>query len=155
VRADPPEQGLQGLFHVALRAGRLALPTAGVPEPFVDVDDLAAVAARLLTDDGRAGRTYEVSGPAALTFAEAVAAIATAAGRPIRYEELSPQDHAAELRASGLDEEWVAELTGMFEVMREGHIADPADGVEQVLGRPPRTFADWVARTAPTGVWNG
>jgi uncharacterized protein YbjT (DUF2867 family) len=123
-----------------------------VPEPFVDLEDVAAVAARLLTSHGYAGRTVEVSGPAALTFAEAVAAIAAAAGRPIRYEELTPAAYADELRAAGL-EEWVAELGGLFEVLREGHIAAPAVGVEEVLGRPPRSFEDWVARVALTGVW--
>jgi uncharacterized protein YbjT (DUF2867 family) len=152
----------EDLWHGPLLAGRLALPTGGVPEPFVDLDDVAAVAVRLLTTDGRrpgadstdgyAGRTIEVSGPAALTFAEAVATIAAAAGRPIRYEDITPAAYADELRAAGLGD-WVAELGGLFEVLREGHIAAPRAGVEEVLGRPPRSFADWVAHIAPTGAW--
>jgi uncharacterized protein YbjT (DUF2867 family) len=144
----------EDLWHAPLLAGRLALPTGGVPEPFVDLDDVAAVVARLLTADGHSGRTIELSGPTALTFAEAVAAIAAAAGRPIRYEELTPAAYADELRAAGLGE-WVPELGGLFEVMREGHVAAPTAGVEEVLGRPPRSFADWVASIAPTGVWAG
>jgi uncharacterized protein YbjT (DUF2867 family) len=145
----------EDLWYEPLLTGRLALPTGGVPEPFVDLDDVAAVAARLLTSDEYAGRTVEVSGPAALTFAEAVAIIAAAAGRPIRYEELTPEAYADELRAAGLEEEWVAELGGLFELMREGHIAAPTSGVEDVLGRPPRSFEDWVSHIAPTGVWAG
>src|SRR5687768_838974 len=132
----------EDLWYEPLLTGRLALPTGGVPEPFVDLDDVAAVAARLLTSDEYAGRTVEVSGPAALTFAEAVAIIAAAAGRPIGYEELTPEAYADELRAAGLEEEWVAELGGLFELMREGHIAAPTSGVEDVLGRPPRSFED-------------
>jgi uncharacterized protein YbjT (DUF2867 family) len=143
----------EDLWYEPLLAGRLALPTGGVPEPFVDLDDVAAVAARLLTSDGHSGRRVEVSGPAAITFDEAVATIAAATGRSIRYEELTPAAYADELRAAGLAEEWVAELSGLFEVLREGHIAAPATGVEEVLGRPPRSFADWVAHVAPTGVW--
>lgn len=143
----------EDLWYEPLLAGRLALPTGGVPEPFVDLDDVAAVAARLLTSDGHCGRRVEVSGPAAITFDEAVATIAAATGRSIRYEELTPAAYADELRAAGLAEEWVAELSGLFEVLREGHIAAPATGVEEVLGRPPRSFADWVAHVAPTGVW--
>jgi uncharacterized protein YbjT (DUF2867 family) len=145
----------EDLWYEPLLAGRLALPTGGVPEPLVDLDDVAAVAARLLTSDEYAGRTVEVSGPAALTFAEAVATIAAAAGRPIRFEELSPAAYADELRAAGLEEEWVALLGGLLELMREGHVAAPTSGVEDVLGRPPRSFADWVAHIAPTGVWAG
>jgi uncharacterized protein YbjT (DUF2867 family) len=144
----------EDLWYEPLVAGRLGLPAGGVPEPFVDLDDVAAVVARLLTADGYAGRTIELSGPTALTFADAVATIAAAAGRPIRYEELAPAAYADELRAAGLGE-WVAELGGMFEVIREGHIAAPTAGVDEVLGRPPRSFAEWVASIAPTGVWAG
>jgi uncharacterized protein YbjT (DUF2867 family) len=143
----------EDLWYEPLLAGRLALPTGGVPEPLVDLDDVAAVAARLLTSDEYVGRTVEVSGPAALTFAEAVATIAAAAGRPIRFEELTPAAYADELRAAGLEEEWVALLGGLFELMREGHVVAPTSGVEDVLGRPPRSFSDWVAHIAPTGVW--
>jgi uncharacterized protein YbjT (DUF2867 family) len=143
----------EDLWHEPLLAGRLALPTGGVPEPIVDLDDVAAVAARLLTSDEYAGRTIEVSGPTALTFAEAVAVIARAAGRPIRYEELTPAAYADELRAAGLDEAWVTELGGLLELMREGHVVAPTSAVEDVLGRPPRSFEDWVAAVAPTGVW--
>jgi uncharacterized protein YbjT (DUF2867 family) len=143
----------EDLWHEPLLTGRLALPTGGVPEPFVDLDDVAAVAARLLTTEDHSGRTLELSGPAALTFGEAVAAVAAAAGRPIRYEELTPAAYADELRAAGLPDEWVAELSGLFEVLREGHTATPTAGVEEVLGRPPRSFAGWVAHIAPTGAW--
>jgi uncharacterized protein YbjT (DUF2867 family) len=144
----------EDLWHAPLLAGRLALPTGGVPEPLVDLDDVAAVVARLLTAGGFPGRTLEVSGPTALTFGEAVAAIAAASGRTIRFEEITPAAYADELRAAGLGEEWVAELGGLFEVLREGHAAAPTAGVEEVLGRPPRSFADWVTATAPTGVWS-
>ena len=145
----------EDLWHAPLLAGRLALPSGGVPEPLIDLDDLAAVVARLLTEAGHGGRTYALTGPTAVTFADAVATIAAAAGRPIRYEDITPEAYADELRAAGLDEEWVRELSGLFEIMREGDFATPTADVEQVLGRPPGSFADWVARTAPTGVWAG
>jgi uncharacterized protein YbjT (DUF2867 family) len=152
----------EDLWYEPVLAGRLALPTSGVPEAFGDLDDVAAVAARLLTTDGRrpgadgtdghARRIVEVSGPTALTFAEAVAVIAAATGRPIRYEDITPEAYADELRAAGLGD-WVATLGGLFEVMRDASMAAPAPGVEDVLGRPPRSFEDWVASVAPTGVW--
>ena len=64
--------------------GEVALPVGDVPEPFVDVDDVADVAVAALTEDGHAGRVYELTGPRLLTFADAVAEIARAAGRPVR-----------------------------------------------------------------------
>jgi uncharacterized protein YbjT (DUF2867 family) len=46
--------------------GRVVLPVADIPEPFVDAEDIAEVAAAALTDDGHAGQLYELTGPRAL-----------------------------------------------------------------------------------------
>jgi uncharacterized protein YbjT (DUF2867 family) len=141
------------LWHAPVLAGRLALPVGGVPEPLVDLDDVAAVVARLLVDDDHADGVRELSGPTAVSFTDAVATIAAATGRAVRFEDVDPEAYVAELRADGLGEELVAELSGLWEIMREGSIATPTDGVAQVLGRPARSFDEWVAATAPTGVW--
>jgi uncharacterized protein YbjT (DUF2867 family) len=61
-----------------LLAGEVALPVGHVGEPFVDADDIADVAVAALTEDGHAGRLYELTGPRLWTFAEATAEIATA-----------------------------------------------------------------------------
>ena len=44
-----------------VRAGEITLPAGDVPEPFVDVDDIADVAVAALTEDGHAGQIYEVT----------------------------------------------------------------------------------------------
>lgn len=138
----------EDLWHEPLRAGRLALPIGAVPEPFVDAQDIADVAAVLLTSDGHHEQVYELSGPRALTFDAAVATIAKAAGRELRYEELTPEQYRDELRAGGVPEEFVADLDGMFAGMRAGHTAEPTDGVRRVLGRDPVDFADYATRAA-------
>ena len=71
------------------------LPAGDVPEPFVDVDDIADVAVAALTEDGHAGRLYELTGPRMLTFAEATAEIAKATDREIAYVQVSPEDFVA------------------------------------------------------------
>src|SRR5262245_58280590 len=72
-----------------VQAGVVALPAGEVPEPFVDADDIADVAVAALTEDGHSGQLYDLTGPRLLTFAEAVAEIAAATGRPIRFEAVS------------------------------------------------------------------
>jgi len=73
-------------FHAPLVAGELALPAGAVPEPFIDVEDVADVATAVLTEPGRhTGRVYELTGPRALTFAEAVELISRATGLPMTY----------------------------------------------------------------------
>ncbi|MCG3042074.1 NAD(P)H-binding protein [Streptomyces sp. S1A] len=141
----------EDLWHAPLRAGRLALPIGSVPEPFVDAQDVAAV---LLTSDGHHGRVYDLSGPRALTFGAAVETIAAAAGRAIRYEELTPREYRAELLAEGVPEEAVEELDAMFAAMRAGHLAEPGDGVQRVLGREPVDFGAYASRAAAAGAWS-
>ncbi|WP_328905215.1 NAD(P)H-binding protein [Streptomyces sp. NBC_00234] len=143
----------EDLWLAPLRAGRLALPIGAMPEPFVDAEDVAEVAAALLTRDGHAGRTYELTGPRALTFAEATETIARAAGRPIRYEELTPEAYRAELLGEGWPVAMVDLLDAMFAVHRGGHAAGLGDGVQQVLGREPGDLDPWARRIAAGGAW--
>ncbi|OKJ58711.1 NAD(P)H-binding protein [Streptomyces sp. CB02115] len=143
----------EDLWRDPLRAGRLALPIGDVPEPFVDADDVAAVAVAVLTEDGHAGRTYELSGPRALTFAGAAETIARAAGRPVRYEELTSEAYRAELLAQGWPEAAADSLGAMFALHRAGHSAEVTDGVRRVLGREAADLEPWARRIAATGVW--
>ncbi|MGW0789740.1 NAD(P)H-binding protein [Streptomyces sp. NPDC002911] len=143
----------EDLWLAPLRAGRLGLPIGEMPEPFIDADDVAAVAAAVLTEKGHAGHTYELSGPRALTFAEATRTIAEAAGRPIRYEELTPAAHRAELLADGWPEAAADALGGMFALHRAGASAEVTDDVRRVLGREPADLEPWARRIAARGTW--
>jgi uncharacterized protein YbjT (DUF2867 family) len=134
-------------------AGEIALPAGEVGEPFVDVDDLAEVVVAALTGPGHVGRLYEVTGPRLLTFGEATAEIARAAGRSIRYVSLPAADYAALLTDHGVPAELVALLTELFTEVLDGRNAYVSDGIQQALGRPPRDFSAYAARTAASGVW--
>ncbi|GAB3652342.1 Rossmann-fold NAD(P)-binding domain-containing protein [Glycomyces tarimensis] len=143
----------EGDYLEPLLAGELALPLEDAVEPFIDVDDIAAVAAAVLTEDGHHGQVYELSGPESLTYPQALETIAKASGRPVAFRSESPEEYAASLRAAGLPESLIGFLDAMFRVMREGRIGDVADGVATVLGREPVAFADWAAQAAETGAW--
>jgi len=143
----------EGYLIDGVLAGDVALPTGAVAEPFVDVDDIAEVVVAALTDDRHANKLYEVTGPRALTFAEAVAEIAAATGRPIRYTQISPQDFAAGMRQAGVPDDVVALLDELFTVVLDGRNSAVMQGVEQALGRPARDFSTFVRATAATGIW--
>jgi uncharacterized protein YbjT (DUF2867 family) len=143
------------LWHAPLVAGELALPAGEVPEPLIDLEDVADVAAAVLTQPGRhAGRTYELTGPRAITFDEAVEIIARTTGLPITYTQISPAEYAGTLVTQGLSEDVAHHVAEMFVMMDCGLLASPTDGVADVLGRAPRTFEDYVLRTAVTGAWD-
>jgi uncharacterized protein YbjT (DUF2867 family) len=134
-------------------AGTVALPVDGVREPFVDADDIAAVAATALSEHGHAGELYEVTGPRLLSFSDAVDEIARATGRELRFVSVRPEEYRAALDAQVSPE--VAELImHLFSEVLDGRNEHLTDGVHRALGREPRDFRDYVAATARTGVWN-
>jgi uncharacterized protein YbjT (DUF2867 family) len=131
------------------------LPAGDVGEPFVDADDIADVAVAALTEDGHAGELYEVTGPRLLTFAEAVAEIARASGRELRYARVGLDDFAAGLAADGVPDAEVGLLHHLFGEVLDGRNAHVADGIQRALGRPPRDFAAYARAAAASGAWEG
>ncbi|MGE2835421.1 NAD(P)H-binding protein [Mycobacterium sp. SMC-4] len=143
------------LWHAPVQAGKLALPAGDVPEPFIDLEDVADVAAAVLTEPGRhRGRIYELSGPRAVTFAEAAELIGRAAGRPVAYEQISPAEYEALLEQQGLSPDDAHHIAEMFVLMGRAQLSETTNDVARVLGRPARTFEDYVLRTAATGAWS-
>jgi uncharacterized protein YbjT (DUF2867 family) len=141
-------------FRASLAAGELALPAGGVPEPFIDLDDVADVAAAVLSEPGRhIGRVYELTGPRGLTWAEAVELISRASGLPIAYRRVSPAEYTATLVQEGWGEDEARQLTEMFVLLGRGATAWTTDDVAAVLGRAPRTFEDFVLRAAAAEAW--
>ena len=135
-------------------AGEIALPAGDVAEPFLDVDDLADVAVAALTEDGHGGRTYELTGPRLLTFADAAAELTRVVGRPVRYVPVTAEDFRAGAADAGVPAEDVDALTDLFARVLDGHNAFVTDDVERVLGRPARDFAEYARTAAAAGAWD-
>lgn len=135
-------------------AGTVALPAGEVGEPFIDAEDIADVAAVVLTTDGHAGELYDLTGPRLLTFADAVNTIADAAGRTIDYLAISADEFAAGLLRDGVAADDVEFLVYLFGTVLDGRNATVSDGVTRVLGRPPRDFADYARAAAAAGAWH-
>lgn len=133
------------VWQAEVEAGRLSLPVDDVPEPFVDIRDIAEVAALALLTDGHDGQIYNLTGPEAITFAAAVEKISAATGRPVELVRLTPDEYRETLLSQGFPEEVATELNGMFEGMRNGLLATPTDDVSRLLGRPATSFDAYVA----------
>jgi uncharacterized protein YbjT (DUF2867 family) len=118
-------------------------PYAAAETAPVDDRDIAAVAARVLYEDGHAGGDYVLTGPESLSHAEQVAAIGTAIGRPIRFEELSPDEFRRETAGT-----WPAPVVDMLLNAWGATMGRPAfvtSSVSDVLRSPARTFRQWAA----------
>ncbi len=146
----------EGFFLEPVRAGEVAFPAdPDLAEPFIDADDIADVAVAALTGDGHLGQVYEVTGPRLVGWAEAVAEVAAAAGRPIRYVPVSLEEYASLLTDNQVPADYVKMLTDVFAQVLDGRNTYLSDGVQRALGRPPRDFTDFARAVAATGVWSG
>ena len=126
-----------------IRAGNVVRwPYADVPTAPIHEHDIAAVAIRALCEDGHAGEEYVLTGPESLSHSEQVSIIGEVIGRPLRFEELSPEEARRELLAEMplpvidmLLNAWAAAID---------HPALVTSTVADVTGTPARTFRDWV-----------
>lgn len=125
--------------------GVLELPAGDAPLSFVDTRDVGEVAAIALTSGGHEGQVYDLTGPEALTHAEAVAVLGRAAGRELRYVPLDPSAFAAGLRERGIPERAVEWQLALFRMMRDGGNAEVSAAVPTITGRGARAFSAYAA----------
>ncbi|MEU7015753.1 NAD(P)H-binding protein [Streptomyces sp. NPDC046385] len=135
------------MWAESVRTARsVAAPFADVAMPVVDPADIADVAAAVLREGVHHGRTYVLTGPAAVTPREQAAALAGAVGAPVRFVAQSRAEARAEL-VRFLPE---VAVDGMLAVMGEPRADERrvSPDVERVLGRPGRPFSAWAERNA-------
>lgn len=110
---------------------------------FVAVDDIAAVAVRALLDPEPHDTDHVITGPEALTYDEVAAVVSDVAGRSIRHRRLDAGAWAEEMvRRTGMPAGFALVLAGMDEQIAAGSAAATTSAVEDVTGRPPRSFAE-------------
>ncbi len=142
----------EGELRAPVLAGVLPMPGGDIREPILDIDDLAEVAVKALTEPGHSQTLYELTGPRLMSFAEMAAALSQAIGRPVQHLPISFETFQEEVaRSAG------AELGQIIaDIAREtfdGRNAYVTDGVEQALGRKPRDFNSFATQAARAGAW--
>jgi uncharacterized protein YbjT (DUF2867 family) len=149
----------EGYMLDGILDGELVLPGGAVPEPFIDVEDIADAAVAAFTGTDLTGRNrhdgelYEMTGPRAITFAEALSEMRQATGRDLRFRSVSVSEYVGMLTGYGVPADTVQLLSYLFTEVLDGRNAAPSDGVQRALGRPPRDFWDYARTTAASGVW--
>ncbi|MEU1204248.1 NAD(P)H-binding protein [Nocardia sp. NPDC005825] len=124
-----------------IRAGAVVRGFAVAPSAVVHEADVAAVAARLLTESGHAGRKYLVTGPRVVGRPEQVEAIGAALGRELRFEA-QPLDVAREsMTAAGLPAHLIEVLLSMAEFRPPSDLVTGV--VADLTGRPARDIREW------------
>jgi uncharacterized protein YbjT (DUF2867 family) len=135
-----------GIWSAQLAAGDVVRDGYGAAANApIALEDIAAVAARCLLEDGHEGRSYELTGPESLTRRERVEQIGRVLGRELRYVDLPHDEFVAELtKVMGEYGAWYADGTRLL--ADHPQVAVPT--VAEVAGRPGTTFAAWVGDNA-------
>lgn len=115
---------------------------------FVDAQDVAAVAATVLTEPGHRDRAYALTGPAALDFHQVARVLRDELGREIRYADPSRLAFARRMYRRGVPLGMIAFMVAEYSVVRLGRSGRTTDTVEALLGRSPRSMREFVVDNA-------
>ncbi|WP_165422969.1 SDR family oxidoreductase [Ktedonosporobacter rubrisoli] len=121
----------------AIRSARnVRLPRGDAPMAFVDTRDIARVAYHTLTDPSHTNKAYELSGPEALSYAQATALLSRALGESITYTSLSEE----EARAGMAPGEHLERFLDLYRFYRSGRAGRVTTAVQDVTGQPASSF---------------
>ena len=132
-------QNLLDVHGDALRRGEIAVPAGDGTTSFVDARDVAAVAAVVLTEPGHAGAAYDLTGPAALTYADVATVASDVLGYQVEYTRPSLLQFVRRERRRGRPLGFTLVMAGIYTTARLGLAGRVTDDVERLLGREPRT----------------
>jgi uncharacterized protein YbjT (DUF2867 family) len=143
-RLEPQEFMSNTLTWVdSIRAEAVVREPFDFPSAVVHEADLGAVAAAALVEGGHEGRAYNLNGPQALTTSRRVAMLSEALGRDLTFEQIDYEQAIDRLQRTGVSRADAEYVIGWHADPPEA--ARTPDGtVERILGRPARTFAEWV-----------
>ncbi len=126
----------------------LVLPMENARLSPVDIEDIAKVGVAILRSEGHEGKSYEMTGPEAMTMAEAADFISQAIGKPVRYINVSLEEKRQALLAAGLPQERADVLTGLFSERRKFTESRVYLGTHEAFGIQPTTFIEFARRNA-------
>jgi uncharacterized protein YbjT (DUF2867 family) len=132
-----------------IASGQLPAPAGGGLVSMIDPRDAGAAAAAVLSSDGHEGRTYQVTGGEAIGFADVATVLSSVLGTPITYVDVPAEAARAAFGGAGLPPWLVAQLDGVFALVRTGALAPVTDTFTALTGSRTRSFADWANDNAP------
>ncbi|HVP54337.1 MAG TPA: SDR family oxidoreductase [Candidatus Eisenbacteria bacterium] len=156
LRPESFMQNIPAFFAGTINSQRAFYAATGhAPIGFVDLRDVAAVAAKVLTTDSHMGETYTLTGPEALTYTQVAEKLSALLGTPVRYVDLTQEQLRQSMRDMGIPPWQVEALADLQAYYTDGPGAKVTGDVQEVLGRGPIPFDQFLrdyaaAFTRPT-----
>jgi uncharacterized protein YbjT (DUF2867 family) len=130
----------QGAFYGTIGDSKISL---------IDVRDIAAAAAEALLNKSTAGKAYELSGPEAVSYPELAARLSSAAGRTIKYVNLTREQMIQGMISSGMPEAAASAVVDLDDYYISGKGAASDRELRQLIKREPRKLNDYLKELAP------
>lgn len=146
LRASFFMQNLSTVHRAEIRErSEIVVPAGRGRTSFVDARDVAAVAAKALTESGHENRAYPLTGGEALDYFEVANVLSEVLDRRIIYARPSVPEFVSAARAGGLTWGFAAVMVGIYTVARLGFADTVTDDIARVLERPPATLRQFTA----------
>jgi uncharacterized protein YbjT (DUF2867 family) len=125
-------------FVPAVMSGVLPLPLGDARISMIDVRDIAEVAVRALTEGGREGRVYELTGPTPVGGADVAQTLSEVLATPVQYVEQPEEQAISAMRRAGQSDWLIDQRTAAFRSYRhtgpDGYAARVSEAVAHVTG---------------------
>lgn len=128
--------------------GQIALPAGTGKSSFIDVRDIAESAAVALTTDRFDGQSFNLTGPEAISYADAAQLLSEVTGKPVRYVPIDDSAFVEALTGAGVARDYADFLASIFHPVREGWTAAVTDHVQTLTGHAPRSLATYARDNA-------
>ncbi len=124
-----------GAFYAPMKEAKMSM---------VDTRDIAHVAATVLTQTGHEGKTYDITGPEAVSFNEAAAKLSEVLGKQVKYVPISIDDLKKGMKSMGIEDWFVEDMAKLYEFFNSGKAAFVTPTVLQVTKKPGHSFSQFV-----------
>jgi uncharacterized protein YbjT (DUF2867 family) len=138
---------MQNILSMAemIKTGMIYMDAEDGKAPFVDLDDVAAVAVKTLTERKHEGKIYEITGPTALSYGSIAQILSRIFNKQVGYTRVPHQAVIESLTTAGMPP-WQAEgVAELSENVSQGKFVRTTDVVRRIAGRPPKTFEKFIA----------
>lgn len=119
-------------------------PTGDGRWPSIAASDIAAVTVLALTTPGHEGKGYTITGDESMNGAEYAAVLSDVLGKPIKFVDVPSQMAKEQMLSTGMPVEYADAVINLMDSMRAGHSDFVTDTFQQLMGRKPVSFAEWV-----------
>jgi uncharacterized protein YbjT (DUF2867 family) len=124
------------------------IPGGDAKVSFVDVRNIAAVAAKVLTEHDESGtryfgKAYNITGPEALSYLQAAEILSNTAGKKINYVNITEADARRGMKDVGMNEWFINIALELFDNYRKGYASQVSDAVESITGNKPISFSQF------------